>query len=225
MSRSKPHFEGRVVTPPALRKLGTTIAAVALLTSGLGACGGGPGISTGPGADPSAARGRLVAAAADGPVPLEVAGVPPVYAGGATEVARVASEATGWLGARFAAAPPGSGPDRRRLVLRFVDAPATPAEACAGTAPSGRVPPPPVGLRAVFCDGPLPVADAGGRADGTDLAATDRLVTATMDRLFPGRADGGSYRGYPGVSLGGVIGLGVGGGRRFGSGIFAGVHF
>jgi hypothetical protein len=224
MSPSKLHPEGRIA-PPASRKLGATIAAVVLLTLGLGACGGGPRINTGQGADPSAARGQLVAAAANGPVPLEVDRAPPVYEGGAPEVARVASRAADWLGARFAATPLGEASDRKRLVFRFEDTPGTPAETCAGKAPPGRLPPLSVKLNAVFCDGPRPVADATGTADGTDLAATDRLVTATVDRLFPGRTGGGSYYGYPGVSLGGVIGLGIGSGRRIGSGIFAGVHF
>ena len=229
MPGSKLCLEGRIASSPAFsRKRGTTvswtaIATIALLSVGLGACNSGPRITTGQGASPSAARGQLVAAAANGPVPLEVDRAPALYEGGAAEVARVATRAADWLGAHFAPTPLGEASDRQRLVFRFEDAPGTPAEACAGKAPPGRLPPPPVKLNAVFCDGPRPVADATGTADGTDLAATDRLVTATVDRLFPGRTGEGSYYGYPGISLGGVIGLGSG--RRVGSGIFAGIHF
>jgi ABC-type amino acid transport substrate-binding protein len=127
---------------PANRTL--PLAASALLAAlGLAACGGGPDVAAGREADPSRARGLLVGAAADGPVPLEVDSVPPTFAGGVAEVANLASEQASWLGARFTPTPFGAGSDRRRLVLRFEDAAAAPEAACAGTAPRGAVPPPP----------------------------------------------------------------------------------
>ena len=94
----------------------TSLAVVAL-----SACAGGPDVSTGPDANPSAARGLLVAAAADGPVPLEVDSVPPVFAGGVAEVARIATQGGAWLGATFVPMPYGQGSDRRRLVFRFAE--------------------------------------------------------------------------------------------------------
>jgi hypothetical protein len=191
----------------------TSLAVVAL-----SACAGGPDVSTGPDANPSAARGLLVAAAADGPVPLEVDSVPPVFAGGVAEVARIATQGGAWLGATFVPMPYGQGSDRRRLVFRFAEPSGSPAEICAGTAPTGALPPPPPRLLAVFCDGRRPVADATGTADGPELADADRLVGAVMDRLFPGRA-GDYYYSYPGVSLG----VGIGSGGRFGLG--GGLHF
>ncbi len=189
--------------------------ALSLLALSLGACGG-PSVRTGADANPSAARGQLVAAAANGPVPLEIDSVPPVFTGGVNEVAQIASQAGGWLGARFTPAPYVIGSDQRRLVFRFEDVADSPAEICAGTAPRGPVPSGPVKLHAVFCDGPRPVADTTGTAQGTDLASADRLVTASMDRLFPGRS-GDSYYGFPGVSLG--VGLGSGGDWGLGGGL------
>ena len=211
----------QTLTPPPTR---TAIATFALLAIGVGACGGGPRVTTGPGADPSTARGQLVAAAANGPVPLEIDRVPSVYKGGPAEVAEVAARAADWLHVRFDPAPLGADPDRKRLVFRFADAPGTPAEACTGRAPPGAVPSPPR-LHAVFCDGLRPVADATGTAAGPDLEAADRLVVATVDRLFPGRTGGGPYYGFPGVSVG--LGLGLGSfGRHVGvgTGIFTGIH-
>ncbi len=155
----------------------------------------------------------------DSPVPLEVDSVPPTFAGGVAEVANLASERASWLGARFTPTPFGAGSDRRRLVLRFEDAATAPEAACAGTAPRGAVPPPPARLTAIFCDGPRPVADVTGTASGPAPEDTDRLVTASIDRLFPGRGGDSSYGGFPGVSLGVGIGTGgrwgLGGGLRF----------
>ena len=107
------------------------------------------------------------------------------------------------------------GPERRGNAII-----GAPEQACASTpAPRGVVPPPPAKLTAVFCDGPRPVADVTGTANGATPEDTDRLVTATVDRLFPGRDGGSSGYGFPGVSLG--VGLGTGG--RWGLG--GGLHF
>jgi hypothetical protein len=185
-------------------------------TLAMTACRAGPDVSTGQGANPSAARGRLVAAAAKGPVPLEIDSVPPVYAGGVPEVARVASRAGEWLGAGFVPVPYGQGASGTRLVLRFEEPSGAAAEICRGRAPHGVLPPPPLRLHAVFCDGPMPVADVTGTAAGTDLVEADRLISVAMDRLFPGR-DGDYYYSAPGVSLG--VGLGSGGGWGLGGGL------
>jgi hypothetical protein len=198
-----------------------TVPPILAATLALAACAG-PGVTTGPGADPSLARGLLVGAAAQGPVPLEVDTVPPVYKGGAVELAEVAARAVDWLHVRFEPAPFGTGIDKRRLVFRFEHAPGPAADICAGTAPRTSLPPPPVTLHAVFCDGRRSVADATGTASGPDLESTDRLILAVMDRLFPGRG-GGPYYGFPGVSLG--VGVGSGGHWGVGTGIFGGVHF
>jgi hypothetical protein len=202
-------------------RLATRASLPAAILLALAACTG-PGVSTGPGADPSTARGLLVGEAAKGTVPLEVDSVPPVYKGGAAELAEVASRAVDWLHVHFDPVPFGSATDRRRLVLRFEHAAGPAADICAGVAPRTSLPPPPVTLHAVFCDGHRSVADATGTARGTDLEATDRLVTAVMDRLFPGRS-GGPYLGFPGVSLG--VGVGSGGGSHWGVGTGIGVHF
>ena len=182
----------------------------------LAACSG-PSVNTGPGANPSAARGLLVAAAAEGaPVPLVVDAAPPDFVGGAAEIAGTASRAVAWLGARFE--PVGLGttdPTRRRLVFRFEDVPASPVEMCAAAPPQGKPGPPPVRLYAVFCDGQLPVADVVGTASGTTPDDTRALVTSVTQRLFPGSE--GGYSSFPGVSLG--VGVGSGGGWGLGGGL------
>jgi hypothetical protein len=193
----------------------TRALALSILAVTLAACGG-PSVRTGADADPSAARGQLVAAAAAGPVPIEVDSVPPVFTGGVTEVARIASQAGNWLNASFTPSPYGMGSAQRRLVFRFEEATDGPAAVCAGTAPHGPLPPGPPKLHAIFCDGPRPVADTTATAEAADLAAADRLITASMDRLFPGRT-GDSYYGFPGVSLG--VGVGSGGGWGLGGGL------
>jgi ABC-type amino acid transport substrate-binding protein len=205
---------------PSIARHHTLLAAAVLAALGLAACGGGPDLAAGSAADTSRARGLLVAAAADGPVPLEVDSVPPGFAGGVAEVASLASERAAWLGARFIPTPFGAGSDRRRLVFRFEDKAGAPEQACAGgPAPRGVVPPPPAKLTAIFCDGPRPVADVTGTASGAAPEDTDRLVAATVDRLFPGRNGGDATSGFPGVSLGVGIGTGgrwgLGGGLRF----------
>jgi len=192
-----------------------------LLAATLAACTG-PKVSTGPGADPSSARGLLVGEAAKGRVPLEIDRVPAVYKGGEAELTSVVAKAVDWLHVPFDPVPYGSATDRRRLVLRFTPTPSPAADVCAGRAPPAGVPVPPLTLHATFCDGLRPVADATGTAQGPDLEATDRMVQAVMDRLFPGRGGGPSY-GFPGISLG--VGVGSGGGDHWGGGAGVGVHF
>jgi hypothetical protein len=182
----------------------------------LAACSG-PSVTTGPGANPSAARGLLVAAAADGaPVPLVIDQAPPDFVGGPAEIAGTANRAVAWLGARFEPVEPGvTDPTRRRLVFRFEDVPASPVEMCAAAPPQGKPGPPPVRLYAVFCDGQQPVADVVGTASGTTPDDTRALVTSVTQRLFPGSE--GGYSSFPGVSLG--VGVGSGGGWGLGGGL------
>ena len=58
-----------------------------------------------------------------------------------------------------------------------------------------------------------------GIASGASPEDTDRLITASIDRLFPGRSGESVYGGFPGVSIGVGIGTGgrwgLGGGLRF----------
>ena len=199
----------------------TSVGVLSILA--LGGCAGGPAVTTGSEANPSAARGQLIAAAASGPVPLEIDSVPPVYRGGVTEVAAVASQAVDWLGVRFMPMPFGQGSERKRLVFRFEDMAEPAAEICTGKVRPGGLPPPPIKLHAVFCDGRRPVADTTGTASGTQLGDANQLITTTMDRLFPGHARGSPYYGFPGVSLG--VGIGTGRHWGVGTGIFGGISF
>jgi hypothetical protein len=189
--------------------------AIALLLS---ACGG-PQLASGTDANPSAARGLLVATASQGPVPLAIDTAPPTFPGGPLQVAGTASDAVSWLGARFEPVDLGAEPaDSRRVVFRFEQVPPDPAAACAGTLGPSSLPPGPQRLFAVYCDGARPVADVTGTAEGDTPADADRLVAAVTDRLFPGRSEAGYSRGFPGVSLG--VGVGSGGGWGLGTGLF-----
>jgi hypothetical protein len=186
------------------------------LALSLAACGG-PDVASGPAANPSAARGLLVGAAAEGrPVPLVLDTVPTAFPGGAAEIAGTATSAVSWLRARFEpVGMSGADPDRRRLVFRFEGVPRDSFAVCAGSPPRGSVPPPPLTLYAVFCDGQRPVADVDGRAAGTKPEDASRLVAAVTSRLFPGSDTG--YASFPGVSLG--VGVGSGGGWGLGGGL------
>jgi hypothetical protein len=183
----------------------------------LAACGG-PRLRSGAEADPSAARGLLVASSATGePVPLAIDAAPSrAFPTGPDGVAGTATAAVTWLGARFAPADLRSAdPDRRRVVLRFEDVPRDAALACSPKPPRGAPSPGPVKLHAVFCDGPRPVADVEGTAAAEGPSAADELVTLSMNRLFPG--EGSRYSAFPGVSLG--VGVGSGGGWGLGGGL------
>jgi hypothetical protein len=193
-------------------------AALGAATVALAACGG-PQLASGPNANPSAARGLLVATASQGPVPLAIDDAPLAFPGGREQIAGTASDAVAWLGATFEPVPLGAvDPTKRRVVFRFDDAARDPAAVCAGTAPQGVPAPPPVRLFAVFCDGARPVADVTGTASGNEPAAADQLVASVTDRLFPGNSTAGYSRGFPGVSLG--VGVGSGGGWGIGTGLF-----
>lgn len=192
--------------------------AIASLLALLAACAG-PSVTTGPGADPSTARGLLVAAATQGPVPVVVDAVPAGMTGGKAEVVRIAEDALSWLAADLVPVAEGAAERRRRLALRFTGGPRDAGAICAGTARPLGTPPVPAQLQAVFCDGPRAVADAFGTATGAAPTDTERLIRATLDRLFPGRSGYAGGGGFPGVSLG----VGVGSGGDWGLG--GGLHF
>lgn len=201
------------------RRMAEPAATVALLSILLLAACGGPRLRSGSEADPSAARGLLVATSATGePLPLVIDEAPSrAFPTGPGGIAGTATAAVTWLGARFAPTDlRAADPDRRRVVLRFEDVPRNAALACAAEPVRGGVPPEPVKLYAVFCDGARPVADIDGTAAGDGPSAADELVTLSMNRLFPG--DGNRYSAFPGVSLG--VGVGSGGGWGLGGGLF-----
>lgn len=206
---------------PLLRSaLHAAILAGAVLVTG---CSSDPNVTTGPTANPNAARDLLVATAAQGPVPLVVDKAPPALVGGPLQIAGTASNATAWLGASFTpVASPAADVTQRRVVFRFETVAPDPAAVCAGTAGEGTLPPPPARLFAVYCDGARPVADATGTAtdDGTDAA--NALVASVTNRLFPGNSTAGYSNSAPGLSFGLGVGRGSGGGTGWGvgSGLF-----
>jgi hypothetical protein len=205
--RSTPHRSGR----------DAAALLAGLLCLAVSACSG-PQVATGPGADPSRARGLLVAAASEGPVPIEIDRTPAVFAGGPAEVAGIVRASLSSLATQFEPVALGMADrTRRRLVLRFEDVPPDPAGACNGSTARSALPPPPVRLHAVFCDGLLPVADVAGTAASAAPADAEGLVRAVVGRLFPGTQGGYSY--YPGVGIGVGVGVGSGGSWGLGGGL------
>jgi hypothetical protein len=188
-----------------------------LAAAALAACSG-PDVTSGPGANPSAARGRLVASARDGqPVPLVIDTVPPSFPGGASEVAGTATANVTWLGSRFEpVGPSGADPGSRRLVFRFENVSPDPVAVCSASPPHGSLSGPPLRLYGVFCDAQRPVADVAGTASGSQPEDARQLVAAVTSRLFPGSETGYSTY-FPGVSLG--VGVGSGGGWGLGGGL------
>ena len=109
------------------------------------------------------------------------------------------------------------------MVFRFSDPIRDPASTCAGKPAAGPATPPPLQLFAVFCDGSRPVADASGIATSDSTTASDQLVAAVTDRLFPGNSTTGYSNSIPGVSVG--VGVGSGGWGDGGWGLGTGLFF
>ena len=95
------------------------------------ACSSGPQVTTGAQSNPSGARGLLASASTQGPVPLVISDIPPVFPGGASQIAGTASNSVAWLGASFTPATEVA-TDRRRFVFNFADRIRDPATTCAG---------------------------------------------------------------------------------------------
>ncbi|HET6469371.1 MAG TPA: hypothetical protein VFG43_13440 [Geminicoccaceae bacterium] len=167
--------------------VGSAPARVVVLAAGCGlvACAAEPALRTTPESSYAAARRLLVERAAAGPVQVEIER-PPAALGAAgparQEIARLAAE--GVRGLRPTLTPePVPGPT---LVLAFDTSPVVSGTAvCAGERPP-LVPAPPgeVRLRAVFCDGGLPVAETLGVAEASP-AAVERLIWRSTALLFP----------------------------------------
>jgi hypothetical protein len=158
------------------------VAALALIVA---ACAIEPEIRANPDSNLTAARRLLAERSAVGPVHVVIER-PPALLGEGEEarraVARLAAEGVRGLSPEFTADPvPGP-----TLVLAFDTGPAVPlARVCAPERP----PLPAAGaadvrLRAVFCDGGIPVAEVTGAAPPTRDAA-ERLVWRSTARLFP----------------------------------------
>lgn len=168
--------------------IGTKLAAAALaLTAGLVGCASPDPARLGPGSDARGARRTLAAAAASGPVRLEVNGLP--APGGLARPALEAEAARGVRGldVRFGQPPEAAG--AARLLLLFDPPPgASSAVACNAAGGALPAPRPEAGgtrLQAVFCDGGALVADATAATPGRDAAAVARLIWRATGRLFP----------------------------------------
>ena len=188
----------------------------------IAACSSGPQVATGPQSNPSGARGLLAAASTQGPVPLVIENVPPVFPGGASQIAGTASNSVSWLGASFTPAQ-AVATEQRRVVFNFSDRVRDPATTCGDKQTGPGTSMEPLQLFAVFCDGTRPVADATGTASGPGTTAADQLVAAVTDRLFPGNSTTGYSNPVPGVSIG--VGVGSGGWGNNGWGLGTGVFF
>jgi hypothetical protein len=153
-------------------------AAAILALLALGACAPEPTPRVGADGDVLSARRQLARIAADRAVPLEILGAPPGLE--PTFIAREAARGVRGLQVRFA--PLASPADPLRLVLLFDPLGGPPGSAvCAGHAEStGRGAA--AELRAVFCDGAVPLAEVATRRDG---GSVDRLIWRTTGFLFP----------------------------------------
>ncbi|MEK0086081.1 hypothetical protein [Benzoatithermus flavus] len=165
---------------------GKRVAAILLLL-GLAGCASRSPVELGRDADPRAARARLAEAARQGPVRLEVNGLPRTTDGSlaVTDVLKQAARGITGLEVRFA--PPTEAVGTARLVLLF-DPPqvAGAARVCsASTLPEPRPGAEPLRLRAVFCDGGAYLADATGTTTDRSKAGVERLIWRTTGRLFP----------------------------------------
>jgi hypothetical protein len=162
-------------------------AFAALLMLALAGCASGSPVELGRDADARAARARLVEAAKEGPVRLDVNALPRVTGGtlGEAEIAAQAAHGVRGLNVRFALTAEATG--TARLALLFDPPPGFgPAQACEGAALPAPVPEAgPLRLQAVFCDGRTHVADASAATPDRSEAGAQRLIWRTTGRLFP----------------------------------------
>jgi hypothetical protein len=171
---------------------------------------------------PDLAEARRLLLASDAPIPVEVVAAPASLGSRADSIAAsAASRATQWAAASFTPAT-GATPAGPWLALEFGEGAADPGAPCGGMAGSPPVGTDPTRLVAVLCEGSRPVAEAIGRGQGTDRAATETLITETTARLFPRVGGQEGVAGWspwaPGVSLGGWVGSGGGSGVGVGLG-------
>lgn len=147
-----------------------------------------PDVALGPDSDPGLARNQLREAAAQGPVRLEVNGLPATTGGAlsAEAVARAAAQGVVGIPVTFAEDP--ALPVAPRLVLLFDPGPnpVDPDFACSRQALPAVVPSSgPLELQAVFCSAPLAVASAKAASEERTPAAAERLIWRTTRTLFP----------------------------------------
>lgn len=183
-------------------------AALPLLTALLLAgCAGGTDLAGSPEPDRMAARRMLARAAAEGPVPLVVAGdAAPLTA---AEIPGLAARGVRGPVPNFSATAADGAATRPRLVVWFrPPATAAGAEACAA-GPAASTPAGPPGLLAAWCDGSQAVALVTSEPGNAGRAAAERAVWRATARLFPD--DYAETYGFDlfglRVGLGGSVGL------------------
>ena len=191
---------------------GLTLILVGTLT----ACAPSPDVARFAQGDARSARTLLARAAVDGPIRLELRGLP-----ASLEPARVEAAADAgarYLNARFRTDPAVAGREVPRLVIAFGTAPGALGELCrpaAATATTGD----PASAAAAFCDSVGVVAAIEGKAASPLAGDVERLVTSLTRRLFPDDyADSYGWGLGTGVSLGGWWGSGGGSGVGVGVG-------
>lgn len=213
--RATPGLERAVAWKESPARMMRASAVLALLTA-LGACAPSPDVSSFAQGDPHSARTLLARAGVDGPIRLELRGLP-----ASIEVARIETAADAgarYLNARFRADPTVAGRDVPRLVIAFGAVPGALGELCrpaAAPATTGD----PATAAAAFCDSVGAVAAIKGRAVSPLASDMEQLVTSLTRRLFPddyadsygwGLGTGVSLGGWWGSSGGSGIGVGVG---------------
>ena len=164
------------------RMLGTTVLALAVV-----GCAGSAPARLDPDSDVRGARSQLQAAAATGPVRLEVNGLPVSSEGplGRATVETEAARGVRWMSVRFAAAPEATG--QARLLLLF-DPPTSlePGHVCMLDNLPAPVPAADnARLDGVFCEGGSFVAAADASAPSRSPAEMQRLIWRVASRIFP----------------------------------------
>lgn len=194
----------------------TRPTAVLVLLAALSACAPAPDVARFAQGDARSARTLLARAAVDGPIRLELRGLP-----ASIEAARVEAAADAgarYLNARFRTDPAVAGREVPRLVIAFGAVPGTLGELCRPAA-AGVATGDPASAAAAFCDSVGAVAAIEGKAVSPLSGDVERLVTSLTRRLFPDDyADSYGWGLGTGVSVGGWWGSGGGSGVGVGVG-------
>lgn len=182
----------------------------------LAACAPTPEVGRFAEGDARSARTLLARTAVDGPIRLELRGLP-----ASLEPARIEAAADAgarYLNARFRTDPAVATREVPRLVIAFGAAPGALGDLCrppAATAAAGD----PASAAAAFCDSVGAVAAIEGKAVSPLASDVERLVTSLTRRLFPDDyADSYGWGPGTGVSVGGWWGSGGGSGVGIGVG-------
>lgn len=177
-----------------------------VLLVAVAACAPTPDVARFAQGDARSARTLLARAAVDGPIRLELRGLP-----ASIEPARIEAAADAgarYLNARFRTDPAVATREVPRLVIAFGGVPAALGELCRPATATPATDDPAMAA-AAFCDSVGAVAAIDGTAASPLASDVERLVTSLSRRLFPDDyADSYGWGLGTGISLGGWVGSG-----------------